>query len=182
MRSKTILSIVAFIVAFGFSVFLASFFITKPIQPIFLSSDYGSRSTSCFKERFMSSEARSISAFLRQDISNGRERDRNIYQLKVGARTPFGENTFDEYTVIVDQYVDDADKLDTNDLPQDFQEKWEKHLKAWQDYAEFLNDLKGENVKSSERILRSDSQFNKEIDATWYEVLRVAKTYGAQTY
>lgn len=179
MRSKTILSIVAFIAAFGFSVFLASLFITKPLQPIFISSDYGSRPTSCFRERFQSSEARAISAFLRQDISNGRERDRDIYQLRVGTRTPFGEAEFDEYTVIVDEYVNEANNLNANDLPQDFQEKWEKHLKAWQDYAEFLNDLKGENVKSSERILRQDSQFNKEIDATWYEVLRVGKTYGA---
>ncbi|MCD9187753.1 MAG: hypothetical protein LUM44_15135 [Pyrinomonadaceae bacterium] len=179
MRSKTILSIAAFIVAFGFSVFLASLFMTKPLQTVFVSSDYGSRPTSCFKERFMSREARSISAFLRQDISNGRERDRDIYKLRVGTRTPFGETAFDDYAVIIDEYVNEANNLNANDLPQDFQEKWEKHLKAWQDYAEFLNDLKGENVKSSERILRQDGQFNKEIDATWYEVLRVGKTYGA---
>lgn len=127
----------------------------------------------------MSSEARSISAFLRQDISNGRERDHNIYQLKVGMRTPFGEDSFDEYAVIIEQYVKDANNLDTSGLPQNFQEKWGDHLKAWQDYAEFLNDLKGEDVKPSEKILRSDSQFNKEIDATWYEVLRVGKAYGA---
>lgn len=180
MRSKTILSIAAFIAAFGFSVFLASLFMTKPIQPIFLSSDYGSRSTSCFRDRFQSGEARSISAFLRQDISNGRERDRNIYQLRVGTRTPFGEAEFDDYANIIEQYVKEANNLETSDLPRDFQEKWEKHLNVWQDYAEFLNELKDEEVKSSERILRQDSQFNKEIDATWYEVIRVGKTYGAQ--
>lgn len=181
MRSKTILSIAAFIVAFGFSVFLASLFMTKPIQPIFVSNDYGSRPTSCFKDRFQSEEARSIAALLRQDISNGRERDRNLYQSKIGARTPFNQPEFEDYAIIINQYVKSSSKLDASEMPQDFQIAWETHIKVWQDYAEFLNETK-EITNISEQTLRIESNFNKDIDSTWYKVLRVGRSYGANAY
>lgn len=182
MRSKTILSVAAFIIAFGFSVFLASLFMTTPTQTIFVSSDYGTRPTSCFRQRYQSPEAREISALLRQDISNGRERDRNLYQLKVGARTPFGEENFDDFADVMEHYVESSSGLNANDLPPDFQAAWEKHMTVWQDYSNFLNNMKDIDVNSSEGILRLDNKYSNEINATWYEVLRVGKRYGASTY
>lgn len=172
MRSKTILSIAAFIIAFGFSVFLASVFITKPL--------YESGLTSHFGNNFQSAEARSISALLRQDVSKGRERDRNLYQLKVGVCTPYGQPEFENYVVIIDEYVNFSSNLDATGLPYDFRDAWERHMKVWQDYAEFLNDSRDLDVDSSERILRIENKYNKEIDATWYEVVRIGRKYGAK--
>lgn len=184
MRSKTILSIVAFIAAFGFSAAFASLFITQSAQTSYVISDFGSQKTSCFS-RYQSQTAREISSLLRQDVSNGRERDRNLREFMDDWRTPFGESNFDEFTVVMQEYVDSSSSLDAGDLPSDFQNAWNEHINAWRDYSEFLNNVQDSSQSarfSNEKLMRLDSKYTDEINATWYEVLRVGNKYGARAY
>lgn len=180
MRSKPILSIAAFIIAFGFSAFLASLFLPEPVQ----SNYVGTRSTSCFKSNYQSQTAIEISYLLRQDINNGRKRDRNLRRIDVVAQTPFGKENYDEFASIIEQYVGASNSLESNDLPPDFQQAWNDHIKVWRDYSEFLNEIKdtSNNAVSNEKMQRLDAKYSKEINETWFEVLRVAREYDAEIY
>ncbi|HQU85843.1 MAG TPA: hypothetical protein PKY59_22085 [Pyrinomonadaceae bacterium] len=184
MRSKTILSAAAFIATFVFSAFLASLFLPETVQPNYVYSDYNSRSTSCFKKRFQSQNAVEISSLLRQDINNGRKRDRNLIRIDVTANTPFGEDNYDEYAAIIEQYSGESKSLETDELPSDFDQAWNAHMKAWRDYTEFLNEMKDPSNTdvSIEKLKRIDAKYGKEINDTWYRVLRIARSYDAEIY
>ena len=175
MRSKNILSIAAFIIAFAFSAVFASLFVTKQTIPTetYVFADSGTRPTSCWHSR-ESYTADKIETFLRRDISNGRERDRKAYQTgeDVGA--------FAQYTEAMEEYTDLANELNESGLPQNFQIAWREHVSAWNNYTEFLKNSGKAETRNIEQFRRAHDRYDNEVDTTWDEVLRVAKAYGAE--
>lgn len=186
MRSKTILSIAAFIVAFAFSTAFAGLFIDKSEYQSVLTVpvvSYNERQpTSCFKKRGRYT-ADKIEVFISQDVSNGRERDRQLYEIDRDYRPSFMSKSFSDYSDTINEYVDESNALDETALPQEFQDAWRAHLKAWRDYANFLKAMKtpsGSENLNDKSVYELEHHFNAEINSTWYEVLRVGKTYGAE--
>lgn len=177
MRSKNILSIIAFIIAFAFSAAFAGLFIAKPIiqTESLVIADYGAKRTSCWKNR-ESYTADKIETFLRRDISNGNARDRKAYQSDEDVRS------FAQYADAMEEYTDLANNLNENDLPQDFQIAWREHVSAWNDYSEFLKNSGRAETRNIEQFRRAHERYDNEISTTWYEVLRVGRTYGAEVY
>lgn len=172
MRSKAVLSIIAFLAAFGISVAVTPRQSKPSIAP------YVSRG--CAKTE----TARRITNLLSQDIENGRRRDRRIDSLSEvrGDELPYGPtNSFADFATAINQYVDASASIDDSDLPRDFKAAWRRHLKAWENHSDFLNEVKGAAQK------RNDSNYGfsrkeyreqiREISETWSEVLRVARTY-----
>ena len=159
MRSKNILSIAAFFIAFTVSAALASLFI--PDQTV---------------------TANAISVLLRQDIRNGNERDRNIYNTGTDSDGSFKRPSLEKYSEIIGNYVNASERLHTGQLPSDFTEAWQKHMKAWRDYSDFLNDMKdyfGKNNENNKLFCAFEKRYDDEISKTWYEVLRIAENYGS---
>ena len=187
MRSKTILSAAAFVLAFAASAAFASLFITKTQS---VTADYVSvvteyKPTSCYKNRNKSATADKIAALIREDHNNGRKRSKKNYASGESVRPPFTSSVFSDYAEAVEQYVDDSSSMKVSDLPADFQTEWREHMKAWRDYSNFLNKMKG----SSNRKNWSDEEFeevadslNSEISSTWHEVLQSGRSYGANIY
>ncbi len=185
MRSKTILSTAAFIVAFAASAAFASLFVTKTqTAPDYVPvSSY--KSTSCFKYRNNSTAANKISAIVRTDKNNGNERDKAIYRGGEGVRPPFTSSVFSVYAEAVEQYVDDSSSMKTSDLPNDFQTEWREHMKAWRDYSDFLNRVKIASNRTSwsgAELEEIDDFHSREIDRTWQMVLQTGVSYGADVY
>lgn len=196
MRSKTILSTAAFIVAFGFSTVLASLFITEtqtaPIYPSFNEtkietvpgyySDKDHKSTSCFKYKNNSSPANKISGLIRQDNLNGSENDQALFGDGEDIFSPSAISEFSRYAAAVEQYVDASSSMKTGELPIDFQTEWREHLKAWREYSEFLNRMKSVSSRKSlttEELREVGNFHNREINRTYEVVLQTAEKYGA---
>jgi hypothetical protein len=66
----------------------------------------------------------------------------------------------------IDQIVDKLRAINTDRCPPDFRKAYQSHVKAWSDYAAAIH---GQG---------STSQAEKYVEATWYEVHRVAQEYG----
>lgn len=185
MRSKNILSIAAFAVAFSLSTVLASFFVVKSYQ----TTTYGisEYSSTCSKRRnlYQSSTAKKITAFISEDVENGRDRDRKIYANAQNFRPAFESSIFPVYVEAVEEYVDASSAMDTKVLPRDLQNAWDEHMKTWQDYSAFLNEMKPSSARKNmdlEELLEADDQHSVEINRTWFEVLQTAEAHGADVY
>jgi hypothetical protein len=180
MRSKTILSIAAFIVAFVLSTAFASLFIVKSE---YLPLEYNTKKTSCFKNRVNSNYAAGkIETIIKQDISNGRQR-REVTSLYQTDEEQLSNNNFSfaDYAENVEQYVDASSSMDDGELPREFQSAWRKHMKAWRDYSDFLQKT-NKNGSNIEHFDRAETRYSAEINFTWYEVLRIGRSYGAEVY
>lgn len=187
MRSKTILSIAAFTVAFVLSTAFASLFITKIAyqSESVVTPSYSTKKTSCFKNRGKNYVADKIETFVKQDVSNGRERDRKLYQIDGDFRSSFSSSSFNEYSEVVSEYVSASENLSAENTPRDFQKAWSKHLNAWRDYANFLDKMEHSSAEAELReseISELENTYSSDINNTWYEVLRVGRNYGAEVY
>jgi hypothetical protein len=167
MRSKDVLSVIAFIAAFGISVLVTP----RQVWPVFESSSERS-----FTEREVQQK---ITSLLSQDIENGRIRDRKINRC--GSSSEFGYQT--RFTKLVDatsEYADASASIDDSGLPRDFRRAWRKHMQAWQTHADYLEAMKNSSVSDRRGdFSRVYSLQNREISETWYEVLRLARERGA---
>ncbi len=178
MRSKDILSIAAFIVAFLFSAFIASLFIPLPqVLPVDYSVGNTSYSqpTSCFMRRKNITVGDKMTAFILQDESNGNNRIVNSLDWDDPA-------TFADYAESVEEYVDVSSSMNANAFPSDFQLAWRKHMKAWRDYSNYLNETATSMVYSNVSrgdFIQSDKFHSGEINRSYKEVLRIADNYGA---
>jgi hypothetical protein len=182
MRSKTILSTAAFIVAFVASAAFASLFITKTqtAPDYFPVSSY--KSTSCFKDRNNFTTANKISALIREDINNGRESGRRLYRAGAEERPPFTDSKFPKYAEAVERYADASGSIKAGSLPSDFQTHWREHMKAWRDYSEFLNRMKDSSAQrgwTNEELEAVDDFHGSAIERTWQTVLQTGVSYGA---
>ncbi len=184
MRSKTILSTAAFIVAFAASAAFASLFVTKT-QTV---SDYvpvsGYKSTNCFKYKNNSATADKITALIRQDHINGRESGKTVHPFNVDILWS-NDSLYFSYAEVVERYVDLSSNMKAADLPSDFQTEWREHMKAWRDYSEFLNRMKKSSNRaalSGKELKEIDAFHDREITRTWNEVLQTGTNYGADVY
>ncbi len=182
MRNKTIISTAAFIIAFVFSAAFASLFIDKTeYQEYQLDVNFDRKPTSCFKHSG-NYTADKIEAFLKQDDRNGRTLDSKLSQIYKGFRSPFASSSFPEYAESVSDYADKSGNMDTDNLPQEFQIAWREHMKAWRNYADFLDSMKNSSARrkiDEEKLVGFENEYNADINRTWYKVLRVSKEYGA---
>lgn len=186
MRSKNILSIVAFIAAFGLSAAFASLFVTKTqtAVPEYVPVN-GYNSTSCFKYKNNSTTANKISALIRQDKRNERDSDREFYENGADIFSSSNSSAFSGYADAVKQYVDQSSRMKASDLPSDFQADWHAHMKAWRDYSNFLNRMKKSSNRaavSREEIKEIETFHNREIERTWDKVLQTGVMHGANVY
>ncbi len=166
---KSIISIVAFTVTFGFSVVLVGLLFGFPQNELGYSTV--SRST-CADQT-----CRNIENLIYQDIKNG---DLRNYKISNSIRS---EISYNQYTEFVENYVNQSESMEDYDFPADFQAAWRNHMKAWRDYSDFLNN----QARSSKKLSRADfskidNDFNVEINKTWYETLSIGRSYGANVY
>lgn len=162
MKVKSILSLTVFIAAFFISAALVSLTVAEtPVSVYEISPVRADDATRL-----------NIVRFLEKDVRNGIARDRRTYKLRTNNVS--SEEFFAARTEIITRYVDESSALDESKLPQDLQIAWLKHMRAWHNYADYL--------KENEAHLQYDDaarQFNREINATWFEVLKIGRTYGA---
>ncbi|CAN5342666.1 hypothetical protein BH10ACI1_BH10ACI1_09910 [soil metagenome] len=159
-NTRIITAIIAFVGAFALSVGLVGLLFGFPSKPTF------NRSYHNCSER----HGEAIYSLLRRDISNGQERDEATgYSIEDHANS-------------VAQYADESGSMDVSDLPQDFQIAWHKHMNAWHNYSDFLNDLKessADQTVDKTDVMTLDNHYTDEINRTWFEVLRIGRSYGA---
>ncbi len=148
---KFITGIVAFTLTFIFSVALVGF-------PIEVQNNNQTQ--------------QNIASLVQRDVRNG---DETFNKTNSCAKWSVFHKTYPE---IVNEYVDKSESMNDADLPSDFQLAWREHMKAWRNYADFLNDSETEKMDTSD-FTRLNSNYNREISVTWQEVLQIGREYGA---
>lgn len=175
MRNKRLIAgIIAFIGTFAVSVGLVWLLFGFPAKPTY-TYIYSRHNCS---ERHESA----IYSLLQRDINNGRERDMRSFRTVDWEDTGNSRYSIKNHADSVAGYVNYSSSMDTSDLPQDFQIAWQKHMNAWRDYSNYLNDLKESSADSEmneDGFEASENRYTNEINRTWYEVLRIGRTYGA---
>lgn len=163
--------IIAFITTFALSVGLVWLFFGFPVKP----TPFNYRHHNCSQRH---SEA--IYSFLRRDINNGEMRDVRSFSSNYSEREDRYIYSIENHANSVAEYVEASGNMNASHLPQDFQNAWRKHIDAWRDYSEYLNDLKKSKsrIKSND-FYKAEKPYNKEINETWEEVLQIGRTYGA---
>ena len=170
MNTKIIIAIITFFTTFGFSSAVTRFIVGVPTTP-----------SAAFTKRNDWEARRKILRLLEQDIRNGQERFGELSGLE-NLRQPFSEPSLSVYAEIINDYADKSGRMSDEDLPRDFQRAWRKHMRAWRERADFLNDLKNSAAKQDLPACELYRMHNKQgvaINQTWYEVLRIAAAYGA---
>ena len=172
MRSKDIISTIAFITAFAFSAAFASLFITESQTNFQTYEIRNDRSSNC---RSSDKTCTDISALLIQDIRNGDQR-RSRYDYSLGDR---GNISVRRAETVAD-YSDASSKMEDSHLPSDFRTAWREHMKAWRDYSEFLTDVSRNKIEDEE-FDRLESRYIYDINKTWATVLKIGRGYGADS-
>lgn len=152
-NTKVIIAVIAFTVTFVFSAGLVRLILPEQV----VKYVYVTRPQ--FVERRSSND---IETFLLRDISNGDYKD-SCYGTE-------------KYPAAVMDYWKTSSGMNAEQFPQDFQAAWNKHMQAWRNYADYLAEV--EKTSSREDRIKGN-KLNKEINTTWYEVLRIGRTYGA---
>ena len=175
MRSKNILSIVAFVAAFGLSAAFASLFISK-------NSTVGYNSTNYCQFKRKTPTATAIANLIAADYSNARVRDRKIYAISETAAISSNSVAFADYARAIEEYADDSANISQNNLPDDFKRAWQEHLRAWRASSKFLNkaaEISSRSSMTAEEFDEADSLYGQEIDRTFEKVLEIGNRYGA---
>jgi hypothetical protein len=173
MRSKDIISIIAFISAFAFSAAFASIFIDESLTTSFKTFEKRDvRSSDC---RADDKTCTDILALLVQDIRNGEQRrSRFDYSLDDEA------NVSASRAASVEDYADASGNMEDAHLPADFRAAWREHMKAWSDYSDFLNKVSRKKISDSEFEQKED-KYIYDINRTWATVLSIGRSYGADS-
>ncbi len=185
MRTKNILSVAAFVLAFGLSAAFASLFIPETQTESYVFQTNDSRPTNCFSHRRNSAVANKIADFINADKRNGRESERAAYEYGRDIFTKTDGSAISGYADAVEGYVDDSSRLDADALPDDLQPAWREHIKAWRDYSNFLNRMKKSSNRagwSVEELESTDDFHSREITRTWRNVIQIGRSYGANVY
>ena len=157
MKTKHITALVAFFATFVFSVGLALYF--TPIDSNRV------KALNLFNNDKQIS--RRIGNVLRQDISNGVQRQNNYGEM--------------DNAQLITEYANKSAQIDVENLPADFQNAWFKHMNAWHNYADFMQDMENPKLRNNYdevQISQMAGEHNSKINTTWYQVLRIAKKYG----
>jgi hypothetical protein len=168
-NTRIIASIIAFIGTFAVSVGLVWLFFGFPVKP----TTYNYSNHNCSQRH-----GNAIYSLLQRDIRNGDNRDVRSFQSNDGETSRY---SIKKHADSVARYVDESGSMDASHLPRDFQIAWQKHMDAWRDYSEFLNEKRNSSEAGvkKENFREIDNYHTNEIDSTWYEVLRIGENYGA---
>ena len=174
MRIKTILSLIALITTFTFSIALVG----MPANN--------------FYSRYVQRQAKkNILTLLQQDIDNGDLRYQRIKYLDRRAKRAHSSFDIEPYAKATADYVDASESIDDDSLPADFQAAWQEHMNAWRAQRNYLNERKASAAKykvDGQEIIQyslnpdDENLYQKQVDEinlTWYEVLRIGRKYGA---
>lgn len=178
MRSRKIISIVAFVAAFGFSAAFAGLFATEKVA-------YSYSSTSYCKHQQQIAVAASIENLIAADAANGTILDRKIYAINETDSLSFESVAFADYARAVEGYVDDSSSLSQDNLPSDFKCAWREHLKAWRNSSTFLNvtaDISRNDSLSAEEFEEANAFHSREINRTFGKVIEIGNRYGADVH
>ncbi len=170
---RTFLGISTFVVTFGLSFLVVGFI-------------YG------IGEDTVSSHATEIESFLREDVSNGSERNfyaRQFFKSKVTKngfgstdKTDLSAYSDSDYRDSVVKYVATMSKMDASHLPSDFQRAWWRHVRAWKAQGRLVARYsRMENSKlERKRFLSAEDANTDEINESWRQVLSVASRHGVK--
>jgi len=169
---KLILGIIAFTLTFGLSTTLVGLVFGFPKT---VSSPHIKLRTTSHVT------ARKIKSLLIRDDRIGNYRSRQILRYQknsgLGETEIFGSLV---YSQSVSFYVSKASGINDAGLPRDFQYAWRNHMKAWRAKAGYLESRK--TLSDYESIFSAEYKNNdKQIQRTWYQVLRIAERYGVNT-
>ncbi len=164
---KTILGIIAFTLTFGLSAGLVGLLFGFP--------QYEAKSYS--HNHYNSAYKYKIKKLLKRDIRNGDVRNRRIYKLEAeGLRSPIYKT---EYSDAINEYYEASSSMNDANLPEDFKYAWREHMDAWKAQAIYVKSLQGEAVEDElDTAVRNYADNTREINETWYQVLRIAERYG----
>jgi hypothetical protein len=168
MKSKDILSIIAFISAFAVSAAFASLFTDKSQYNNY--NIYAVRSNpNCQDKNPTCTEM--LSLLVRDNII-GAERQRSYdYSLSETG------NVSPKRAESVAEYADEASNMNVANLPSEFRTEWREHMQAWRDYSNFLNEVSQNKIEDAE-FSRLENRYLREINDSYDDVLKFAKTYG----
>lgn len=170
MKSKDIISIIAFISAFGISAAFASLFIDKS-----LSTNYQTFETRSYSSCSRGDQTcKDIMSLLVRDIRNGQQR-RDNYDYSLGTNG----NVSERRAETVADYADISGAMQDAHLPTDFQTAWREHMQAWRDYSDFLGKVSQTKIED-EKFERLEDRYIRKINSTWATVLKIGRGYGAQ--
>lgn len=173
MRSKNIISTIAFITAFAFSAAFASLFIDKSLTTNFNTFENRDvRSSNC---RTDDKTCTDILALLVQDIRNGEQR-RNRFDYSLNDEA----NVSVRRAASVEDYANASGNMEDAHLPADFRAAWHEHMKAWSDYSDFLNEVSRKKIDDGEFEQKEDL-YIYDINQTWAAVLKIGRGYGADS-
>lgn len=189
MNTKSILRIAAFSTAFIVSAAFAGIFAEKTeIESIaVITPTYNSKPTSCFGHRKNAASdavaAAKINRILQTDDDNGRARSAKVQRLGSEYESPFAKNSsFDAFADATARYAEQSDKIEAAaNLSPEFNAAWSRHMKAWSDYADFLQAMKISSVRQelgAKAFQNFDREYDGEISRSWDEVLRIADKNG----
>lgn len=171
-NTRFITAIIAFAGTFAVSVGLVWLLFGFPVKQVVNYSHHN-----CSQRH-----ANAIYSFIQRDISNGRERDARSFRTNNWEEDGEIGYSIRNHADSVAQYADESGSLDASSLPQDFQIAWHKHIDAWRDYSEFLNEMKESSADgniSQRKFEVLQDRHTGEVNRTWYEVLRISRDYGA---
>jgi hypothetical protein len=166
---KSTISIVAFTLTFGFSVVLVGLLFGFP-QP---SYDYAQTAQSGNSER----SAYDIWRLISQDELNGTVRDSSVLKMDLSGQDKVA---ITKYSKQVERYLIKSTSIDDSELPSDFRAAWQDHMEAWKNYSEFLSKRnESKTAISNEEFNNLETKYDQEISRTWFDTLRIARSYGA---
>lgn len=172
MTTKIITAALAFFTTFGFSSLMMQFAYDKS-EP---------QPNATYARFFGKPTNKKVLRFLQQDIRNGQEHQRIWSNRKWHRTSPSVRPWLAEYSEAVLIYVNKSGNMDDSELPQDLQIAWRQHMKAWQDYSEFLISLENLSADEMSKLnvrLRYEVK-DARISSTWFNVLEIAgQNYGA---
>lgn len=168
---KVISGIAAFVLTFGFSVSLVG-----------LLFGFSSIATPSFEAVGNHRGKHKITRFLMRDVRNGRLRDIEVRRSLKERRSTgnvFEENFLPEYSRATSEYVRKSSSMNDTFLPADLRYAWREHMEAWQRHSAFLESATLRESESDYLTTYDDNQ--REIEETWFQVLRIAERYGVRT-
>ncbi|MBK7707038.1 MAG: hypothetical protein IPJ30_15070 [Acidobacteria bacterium] len=161
---RAVFGIVAFVVAFVFSVGLVRIFFPAPFVPY--------APVAYVPHHRHSGLASELESFIERDKSNGSYREDAILISNVVSVA---------HAESVKEYWETSSSMDARNFPRDFRFAWKEHMNAWYEFSEFLNARKGKKVDRAEFNLEA-ARLDAEISRTWDDVLDAARAHGAHVH
>ncbi|HNQ15069.1 MAG TPA: hypothetical protein PKM58_05865 [Pyrinomonadaceae bacterium] len=172
-NSRTVYGLIAFAVAFVFSAGLVRILFPAPYDPAALAvAPVQVRESYCDRRRHPKKPklAMRLEEFIEQDKANGDDRSTDLIDGNMVSAT---------YTDSVREYYDTSSSMNTDAFPREFVAAWNEHMRAWKNYADYL-DLNRERRVDTEVFSSKQRKYNEEISRTWGIVIRLARENGAE--